>query len=259
MQTIQLGALTTSKFILGSNPFSTFSHQGHEVDQEMRRYFTTARIKEILHDAEAQGVNTLIARGDHHVMRLLFEYWEEGGSIQWLAQTCPELGSIEKGVQNAISGGAVGCHIHGGVMDNLLANNRLDEVPRAIALLKEAGLVAGIAGHTPEVFRWAEEHADVDYYMCSYYNPIPRKDNPEHVRGFNEQFLTEDRDAMVATIATMRKPVVHYKVLAAGRNTPADAFAFVNRHLRPQDAVCVGIFPKDKPEMLAEDIALLGA
>ena len=62
---------------------------------------------------------------------------------------------------------------------------------------------------------------------------------------------------MVEVIQELRAPAIHYKVLAAGRKTPQEAFAFVAEHLRPQDAVCVGVFPKDKPGMLAEDVRLL--
>ncbi len=144
MQTIQIGNVTVTKFILGSNPFSTFSHQSVEADQEMKHYFTSACIKGIMHDAERLGVNTLIARGDHHIIRLLCEFRDEGGTLQWFAQTCPELGSLMRGAENAIHNGAFACHLHGGVMDNLLANNRLDEVPEVIAAIK-GGRPAG--GH----------------------------------------------------------------------------------------------------------------
>jgi hypothetical protein len=82
MDYINLGNLKVSRFILGSNPFSGFSHQSPDMDQEMRRYFTSARIKQLLYEAEGLGVNTLIARTDHHVMRMLLEYWDEGGRLQ---------------------------------------------------------------------------------------------------------------------------------------------------------------------------------
>jgi hypothetical protein len=62
---------------------------------------------------------------------------------------------------------------------------------------------------------------------------------------------------MTRLIARLSKPAIHYKVMAAGRNTPAEAFAYVARHLRPTDAVCVGIFTKNKPDMLREDVELL--
>jgi hypothetical protein len=61
---------------------------------------------------------------------------------------------------------------------------------------------------------------------------------------------------MNALIKDLSRPVVHYKVLAAGRNDPAEAFAFVAHHLRPTDAVCVGVYPGKKPGMIAEDVRL---
>lgn len=256
MQTVTIGKVKVSRFIVGSNPFSGFSHQSVEMDLKMKRFFTTARIKAVLHEAESLGVTTLIARADHHMMRLLLEYWDEGGKIQWMAQTCPELGPTAMSVRNAISGGAKGCHVHGGVTDHLLAEGRLAEVQKDIDKLREAGLAAGIAGHNPRVFEWAEEHLDLDYYMCCYYNPTDRSRRAEHVHGAVEKFVDEDRETILGVIRRILKPVVHYKVLAAGRNDPAEAFAVTARAMRDNDAVCVGVYPADVPDMLARDVAL---
>ena len=256
MEQIPLHHLTVSRFILGSNPFSGFSHQGVDRDLAMKRYFTTSRIKEALRQAEALGITTLIARMDHHVMRLLLEYWDEGGALQWFAQTCPEVGDHQACVSRAIHGGAKACHVHGGVMDYLLAQGRQDEVQPVVNMIRDGGLLAGIAGHNPQVFAWAEDHLDVDYYMCSYYNAAHRDQRAEHVSGMAEWFLDEDRQIMTRLIPSLRRPAVHYKVLAAGRNDPAAAFDVVAQALRPQDAVCVGVYPGDKPDMLAEDVQL---
>ena len=129
---VQLGRLSASRFIIGGNPFSGFSHQGRERDEEMRRWYTTARIKEALAGAEAEGVDTVLGRGDNHVIRLLLEYRQEGGTIQWIAQTTPELASLDRAIDRAVAGGAQACFIHGGQMDNLLGQNRLDLVPPAL-------------------------------------------------------------------------------------------------------------------------------
>ncbi len=45
--------------------------------------------------------------------------------------------------------------------------------------------------------------------------------------------------------------------MAAGRNEPKAAFAFAASKMRTNDAVCVGVYPKDRPGMLAEDVHLL--
>ncbi len=253
----QIKHLKVSTFILGSNTFAGYSHQSEQTDEEMRHYFTTARIKQINHEAETLGVNTLLARTDFHMMRLLMEYWDEGGRIQWFAQTCPEVGDHAACIQRAKNYGAVACHIHGGVMDYLYALDKLDEIPAAVDMIREKGMLAGIAAHNPEVIAWAEDHLDLDYYLCSYYNPIPRHKNPEHVAGTQEYFGEEDRAAMTDLIGTLSRPVIHYKIMAGGRNEPAAAFAFAASKMRANDAVCVGIYPKDHPCMLREDVALL--
>ena len=64
MQYVQFKDTKVSRFIIGSNPFSGFSHQSPQADWDMRHYFTYARIKQTLRDGEALGVNTLIARTD---------------------------------------------------------------------------------------------------------------------------------------------------------------------------------------------------
>jgi hypothetical protein len=253
----QIGHLKVSTFILGSNPFSGFSHQGVQTDEDMRHYFTTARIKHILREAETLGINTLLARTDFHVMRMLMEYRDESGTLQWFAQTCPEVGDHAACVNRAQKYGAVACHIHGGVMDNLYTQGRLDEIPGVVELIREKGMLAGIAAHNPAVIAWAERHLDLDYYLCCYYNPIPRHKSPDHVAGTQEYYGEEDRQAMTDLIQRLSKPVIHYKILAAGRNDPAAAFAFAASKMRANDAVCVGVYPKDHPHMLREDVALL--
>ena len=257
LDTIRIGPLSVSRLVLGGNPFSGFSHQTPEKDRAMNRYYTTARIKETLRQAEGLGINAFLGRADRHIRRVLLEYWNEGGAIQWFAQTCPEYATTSRGVANAIEGGAHACYLHGGQMDFLFAQNRLEEIIRATAQIRAAGLPAGIASHNPAVFKWAEENLPVDFYMCCYYNPSPRDKLAEHIPGTKERFADEDREAMVHVIRHLSHPVIHYKVLAAGRNDPAEAFAFVAKHLRPQDAVCVGVYTRDRPNMLEEDLQLL--
>ena len=257
MDTIQLGLLTISKFIIGGNPFSGFSHQSPERDRQMVRYWTTDRIKQALRQAEELGVTTHFARADRHIIRVLGEYWDEGGKIQWVAQTCTQFASAARAVQVALAGGAAACYLHGGYVDRQFAQGGMDEVAAAVATIRAAGVPAGIAGHNPKVFEWAEGNLDVDFYMCCYYNSANRDKRAEHVSGMPEWFRAEDRQTMTALIQTLSRPAIHYKVLAAGRNDPKDAFAFVARHLRPQDAVCVGVHTEDNPDMISEDIRLL--
>jgi hypothetical protein len=257
MKSVIFGKLKVSKVILGGNPFSGFSHQTPERDQEMVNYFTTEKIKETIFDAEQLGITTFLGRVDKHIRRILLEYWNEGGKIKWLAQTAPEFSSLEGNIAGAINTGASAVYLHGGQMDFLYSQKKFDTIIKALQQIKDAGLPAGIAGHKPEVHLWARDNADVDFHMCSYYNPTPRDKNAEHIQGSVERFDDADRDAMVSVIHKLPTPVIHYKVFAAGRKSPAQALNYVAKNLRQMDAVCIGIFPKDKPNMLAEDIELL--
>jgi hypothetical protein len=253
---VTIDGLRVSRLLLGSNPFSGFSHQGIERDEQMVHHYSVARIKQALFEAERLGVSGLVARTDFHVMRMLLEYRDEGGRLDWFAQTCPEVGDSEACVRRAARAGAVACHVHGGVMDHLVANGRADEVKSAVALVRSLGMKAGIAGHTTAVFEWAERRLDVDYYMCCYYNPTPRSDDPEHVHGAFEEYREEDRRAMTDLIQGLSRPVIHYKVLAAGRNDPEQAFAYCASRMRPQDLACIGVFTGDDPRMLETDVRL---
>ncbi len=254
---VRFGDVEVSRLILGGNPLSGSSHMGPAKDLEMKRYFTAARIKDLYRQAESLGVTTHIGRADHHIMRLLLEYWDEGGSIQWIAQISPVLGAPQRGLRGALQNRPKAAFIHGGIMDHYLIHKRLDEVPALIAMIHDAGLPAGVAAHMPETLEWAEEHLECDFYLCSYYNPNPRDKTPEHLPGEEERFDPEDRDRMTATLRLLSRPAVHYKVLAAGRTDPAEAFPYVASRLRPNDAVCVGVYPRDRPDQLAQNVHLL--
>lgn len=256
MDMVKIVNESVSRFILGSNPFSGYSHQGRAMDSRMRHFFTVERIKETLRRAETLGINTIIGRTDHHVMRTLMEYWDQGGKLQWFAQTCPGVGPTSMCVKRAMDAGAKACHIHGGVMDYLVAQDQVSEAIEAVQMVHDAGMPAGIAGHSTKVFEWAEEHLDVDYYMCCYYNPSRRDENPEHDPLKEESYSEQDRRAMLTLIPKLSKPVIHYKVLAAGRNNPAEAFAQVARNLRANDAVCVGIYTEKISNMLEWDVEM---
>lgn len=259
LATTQLGSLIVTRLILGGNPFSGFSHQSPSADSEMLHFYTSRQIKATLALAEQLGITTLVARADAHIIRLLIEYWDEGGKIQWIAQTCTELGMPAGVAQRAIKAGASAVYIHGGQMDFFKHHDQKDEVQAALDVIHQAGLPAGVAGHFHTTHLWAAEHFDFEFHMCSYYNPSDRTMYSGHRSGITEVYAPEDRENMVATIARLTRPVIHYKIFAAGRHDPREAFEYTAKHLRPSDGVCVGIFLKNKPDMLAEDIQLFNS
>ena len=141
-------------------------------------------------------------------------------------------------------------------MDHLFAQGKMDEAIPAVEMIRQAGLLAGIAAHNPEVIKWAEKNLDVDYYMCSYYNSESRDEKEEHDTGAEEVFRDKDRKIMTELIQNLSRPVIHYKIMAAGRNDPLQAIAYAVEYMRPCDAICVGIYRGDSPNVLEEDVKL---
>jgi len=246
---VPLGPLSITRFIVGGNPFSGHAHQTAEVASEMLDYHTTERIKATLRECEEQGVNTFLGRGDNHVQRMLREYWNEGGTLQWIAQTAPERASTEANIRQIRGTGAVACFLHGGMVDGTFRNGDPEEMRDWIALIKELGMVAGMASHHYEFPLRAEEmDLGCEFYMCCFYL------SESYKRG--ELYLDEDRDNMAATIRAIDKPCLAYKIMAAGRNDPEEAFSYAFANIKPSDAVVVGVYTKHHPEQVAEDVAL---
>jgi len=257
LPSIAIGSLSVSRFIIGGNPFSGFSHQSKKRTDEMLAWYTDERIVETLFEAERLGVTACIERGDPHIARCLRSYWDQGGKMIWLGQTDSRQPTQVDAARFCIDHGASACFLHGGVADYCVANGEYGRIEAFVDAVRDAGLPVGTAGHVPEDFRWSEQNLDLDFYMVCYYNPSNRDRVPHHDPEASERYDEGDRAERVATIAALTKPVIHYKILAAGRLAPKDAFTFAAQHMRPSDAVCVGIYTQDNPNMIAEDVDLL--
>lgn len=258
MRQVTIGKVSVSVLCIGGNPFSGFSHQSDERDREMKEYFTPERIKQTLRAAENAGINTFFGRTDDHILGIINDYWKEGSAIQWFAQVShdpDEPESWRKWLKAAIDLGAAAAYIHGGVVDSWYANGMFDHFSEALDIIREAGIPAGFAGHNPEAHEWIRDNLDVDFQMCCHYNPTDRSESPHHI-SVGEKWDDEDREKMLEVIATIKKPVVHYKIFAGGNKPVIPAFELLGRVMRKSDIVCVGMFTKEDPDMVKKNVAL---
>ncbi|MBI3920446.1 MAG: hypothetical protein HY318_03420 [Armatimonadetes bacterium] len=254
---ILIGDESVSRLIVGGNPFSGVSHKGSELDWEMRAWYTSARIKDVFRRCEECGINTFIGRGDKHIMRLLLEYWNEGGKIQWICQTAPEHASTEGNIHEIALFKPTAIYLHGGVMDNMVEKGQAEEIRAQLGLIHELGLPAGIAGHRPEthekVLDW---NLETDFHMVCLYNLTGRM-GKVHVVDDVEPYFEEDREIALNLIADFPKPCIAYKVLAAGRRDPRLVLPEVYRRIKPDDAVLIGFYEKDHPGQVEETAELV--
>ncbi len=224
MRKVRIGRTEVSGLLVGGNPFSGFSHQGGERTKEMLAYYTPERIKETLRSAEAAGINAFCGRTDDQIMGIVEEYRKEGGSIQWFAQVRTEKDDPDSWrgwMKRAIDAGADACYMHGGETDFWFANGQLDNFHEALEMMRAGGVTAGFAGHKPEAHEWIRDNLDVDFQMCCHYNPTDRSKTPHNI-SIDEKWNDEDRARMLEVIATIEKPVIHYKVEPTVSSTRAE-------------------------------------
>ena len=249
---IEFAGAKVSRLILGGNPISGNSHTSTALDAEMMDYFTAENTKALLRECERCGINTIQLRGDTHVIRLLREYRNEGGELHWIAQTASEMADQRASIRHIAGMKPIAIYHHGTETDNLWHARKTDVIRERLALMRDAGLWVGLGTHTPEVIEYAESEAwDVDFYMASAYNVYrgPRESLIISGRRKEEFYDDADRERMCSVVRATPKPCLVFKILAAGRK-PAqpdglrEAFAYVLRHIKPTDAVVVGMFPK---------------
>ena len=244
-----------SRIAVGGNPFSGIGHQDAALDKAMKDYYTAARIKETLFQCEELGINTAFLRADNHIMRLLHEYWNEGGTIQWFAQHAPERADLLGNIRQAKGAGATACYLHGGVTDSWQEAGALDQAREPLALIRELGMVNGVAGHQPKTHRAAAAMGlDFGFHMVCFYNLTGRRGKIDVADPDAERFRVDDREKAAALVGELGRPCAAYKILAAGRNDPREAIPFAVRHLKPADICVIGVFPKGRPTEIRDDI-----
>ncbi len=247
----QIGDLKITRLICGGNPFSGFSHQSEQASADMRRWYTVERIKQTLRQCEALGITTLVARADHHIMRMLEEYYNEGGTITWIAQTASEMADTAANIRKAAAFGARACYIHGGKADVMMRELGLhgfcDQVRPWLELMAELGMVPGLCTHNPRnLIQWYEAGLPAKFFMACFYDIYSR----------GEVYLDEDRRAMAEAIRQVELPCLAFKIMAAGRNDPEEAFEFAFSNIKPIDAVVVGFYTEHRPHEIRQAVEL---
>lgn len=241
---IKLGTLQVSRLILGSNPFFGFAHKPGDAEQRMKAYYTPRRIMAVMDEAAEHGITAVWTPPYPHWIRLWNEYRDRGGKLRiWIGQPDPEPSLMKQHITAAAENGARAICIQGERIDAEFRAGRWDVLRQWLDHAHSYGLPAGMASHRPDVHLAAEAKGlPTDFYHQCFFRP--------------ETYTDEVRAKAIAAIKRIDKPVVGYKVLAAGRRQPQEAFSYAFRHLARKDGICVGVFPKDQPGQISENATL---
>lgn len=255
LPTVPFGPHRISRLIVGGNPFCGNSHYSLEMNADMRGYYTDEQAVAVLHRCQAAGINTWQARGDYHrILHWLELFRREGGRLHWIAQTASEMHDLFQNIRVIAAAGAVGIYHHGTWTDKFWQEGRIDQVQEYLKCMRDCGVQVGLGSHMPEVFDYVEDRGwDLDFYMTCFYNLSRQPRESALVSGKAnddaEQFPDCDRDRICQFIQRTRKTCLAFKIMAAGRHghTQDDArraFEYAFTHIKPRDAVVVGMFPK---------------
>jgi len=269
---IKLGSsdVSVTRLISGGNPLCGNSHWSDEMDAAMREYFTPERVVAYLHALEAAGINTLQARGDYHrILHWIELFRREGGRLHWIAQPASEMSDVFENIRVLAAAGAAGVYYHGTRTDRFWLEGRIDQVGDYLKCIRDTGVQVGLGTHIPEVIEYAEEKGwDIDFYMACFYNINRKPRESALVSGgapaSREEFLASDPPRMCQVIRQTEKTCLAFKILAASRlcstqEEVAAAFRFAFSHIKPTDAVVVGMFPRDVDQIAVNVEHAMGA
>jgi hypothetical protein len=249
LPTVRLGTLEVSRFILGSNPFWGYSHKSKALDEEMKRFHTDERIMQILDEAAECGVTALASPPDERWVKLWARYLDKGGRLKiWISQChgMPEQMLTE--IDRSIKGGAKAVFIQGARVEEQFDAGKFDVLRSWVERIKAAGLPAGCAAHNPEIHPELERRKfPTDfYYQCFHF--VSR----------SEDYPAVERETAVATILKIDKPVIAYKILAAGRLPASEGFEYAFNRIRRKDGVCVGIYAQKAIDQIRQNATFTG-
>jgi hypothetical protein len=244
LPTVRLGTLEVSRLILGSNPFWGYSHKSPQLDEEMRRHYTDERIMEILDEAADCGLTALASPPDERWVNIWTHYLEKGGRLKiWISQCHGNPDQMPEEIDRSIKAGAAAIFIQGLRVEEQFGLENFDVLRAWIEQIKEAGLPAGAAAHWPEVHPELERRKfPTDFYYQCFYNVSKTND-----------YSAAEREKAVATIKGLKKPVIAYKILAAGRLPASEGFEYAFNHIARKDGVCVGIYAQKAIDQIRQN------
>jgi hypothetical protein len=241
----KMGGQEFSRLIMGGNLFGGWSHSREltYVSTLMRRYNTDAKIRETLELAEAQGVtgiNTYVMQDN----KQLFDHWKCGGKMKWFVQVRLDSNGGYSQIQKAVDEGAAGIHVNGDAAESILNEGKFEKIGEMVEMIRSKKRVAGVGAHDLRVIVECEKaKLDVDFYQKTLhsheYFTAPHPGEKDAI-GPHDNSWCSDPQAVIDFMATVKKPWIAFKILAAGAIAPRAGFTHaVNSGA---DFILVGMF-----------------
>ena len=263
---IRLGKYSISRLICGANPFNGGSHLSVFVNHQMREFYKPEQVLKTLRRCQEVGINCWqsgVAQG-----KMYRRFIDEGGKMHYIAIASGKADDI-KTLKRA---GCIAIAHHGETTDWLFKSGKIDRINDYLKMVRDAGLLAGVSTHMPDVVDAVESKGwDVDYYMTCVYERHRSAAELKKLLGqapipVGEVYLPLDPPRMFKAMRQTKRPCLAFKILAAGRLSDQQqwvekAFRETFKSIKPNDGAIVGIYDRysDQPKEDADFVRKFGS
>lgn len=232
----KIGDVKISRMILGGNVIGGWAHARDllYVSDLVKKYFTDEKIFETFTLAEKYGINAFLT--NPVLCRVINEYWKQDlGKIKFISD-----GGFNpfEGVPLSVENGASACYVHGGAADAYVENGKVEEIGRALELIRSYRIPAGIGAHKLETVKACVEQGIIpDFWMKTIHRTNYWSANKINQ---NDNIWCTDPEDVTAFMKNMKQPWIGYKILAAGAIDPKEGMRYAFES--GADFICVGMF-----------------
>jgi len=268
LPTVNLGPHRVTRLIVGSNPIRGYSHFNPITNRQMVEWYTDERAAQVLLDCQKAGINTFQSSYfQGRWVRIMDRFHEKGGHLQWICLTSAAdvIPQVERQTAEWVRDGQItsintlvkykpiAMVHHGSHTDFLWGAGKLDYLKAYIDKAHDVGCLAGISTVNPKTLTTLEEKGFAnDFYMAGlhYLDRSPEEWRKEiGTLPVDEGWIASDPPRMAEAVRLVKKPVLVYKVLAAGRKCQSEeqkqeAIAWAYKNIKPTDATIIGLYPR---------------
>ncbi len=252
---IKFGSEEISRLVLGVNPLYGFAHYNGNFGRSMAEWYTQDQVCEVLHRANAFGINAFNYVNIGRAPQDLARFRAEGGRMHLLIQVTAR--DDEAALVRDLK--PLALQRRGEEIDVAFRNGTMAAERDWCKRARDLGVLVGVGTHKPEVIAMVEEQGwDIDFYAGCVYNRT--RSEAEWKQALNGQiaempreiYVQSDPARMYAVMRQTKKPCFAFKILAAGRiegDAVAAAFRTAFESIKPNDGVYIGVYPRYKDEI----------
>ena len=233
----KLGEAVVSRLVLDGNPLvgNVHSRDLKYVSRLARTYHTPECLQRTLQLAETNGINTVLGWGEECVRK----YNASGGKLQFIARLSPKLSGtkLTEAIKRNVDGGAVAQFTDACETDELVRQGGIDQLGKVIEAAARSDIPIGVGTWAmPVIVACEKGKLPLDFYVKSFHadgypssRPTPPDARNEYIQltsGYFDNIWCDHPEQVIEAFATITKPWLATKVLAAGAINPRSGLTY---------------------------------